>query len=52
MLYQMLSGRMPFEAETQGQLIHQRIAAGRTALTTVPGASLTLRWRKLPSLIG
>ena len=35
-----------------GNVIHQRIAAGFTALTTVPGASTTFSERKLPSLIG
>jgi len=35
-----------------GNVIHQRIAAGFTALTTVPGARITSSGRKLPSLIG
>ena len=35
-----------------GKVIHQRIAAGFTALITVPGESTTLSGRKLPSLIG
>ena len=35
-----------------GKVIHQRMAAGFTALTTVPGPSTTLSERKLPSLIG
>ena len=35
-----------------GNVIHQRIAAGFTALTTVPGVSFTFSERKLPSLIG
>ncbi len=35
MLYQMLSGRMPYDAQTQGQLIHQRIAETPPPLHTV-----------------
>ena len=35
-----------------GMVIHVRIAAGRTAVTTVPSLSFTLSGRRLPSLIG
>ena len=35
-----------------GKVIHQRIGAGRTALTTVPCGTITLSGRKLPSLTG
>jgi hypothetical protein len=35
-----------------GYVIHHRIAAGLTALTTVPSGTTTFKLRKLPSLIG
>ena len=35
-----------------GNVIHQRIGAGRVALTTVPGGTIEVRPRNAPSLIG
>ena len=35
-----------------GNVIHQRIGAGRTALTIRPGGKMTFRLRNEPSLIG
>src|ERR1700730_11148578 len=35
-----------------GEVIHQRIGAGRVALTTRPGGTMEVRLRKEPSLIG
>ena len=35
-----------------GKVIQRRMAAGFTALTTRPGGAITVRERKLPSLIG
>ncbi len=35
-----------------GKVIHQRIGAGRVALTTRPGGTMILRLRNEPSLIG
>ena len=35
-----------------GTVIQRRIAAGFTALTTRPGGAITVKGRKLPSLIG
>jgi hypothetical protein len=35
-----------------GNVIHQRIGAGRVALMMRPGGMITLRLRNAPSLIG
>ena len=35
-----------------GKVIHQRIGAGRTALTIRPGGTIAVRLRNEPSLIG